>query len=642
MAAFLESAVVLFSSGTLGYLCALTLRLPAYSAYIIGMLFLAVFVWIFKGGWVRASRRISRQAAQRHIVLILLCLLAGFFELVSYRPNDDDLNFLHRALIQMQNISEPIIINNTTHELSGLPPISYLHLATFHEFLAASMGSALSMDPVWFYQVGFAFIMGLMFPLIYYCLMRELGVNAKHSNLGIIVLILFLLLDGNSVWTFGNYSLIRLWQGKVFLISALLPCTFMFALRYLRNPTGRNLTIIMLTGVSALGLSGSAVFLFPSMLFALTLAYIAGSRFRRNRLPRALALNLGSAACVLTGVIYVAGIIPSVDTTSWHAWEPNWWKNLNLIMKGGKYELARNVLFVFLVPLTALMSGLSRARYVLVYHLALVILFTNPLTGPVLIGIVFPAAYWRFGYLYMLPLCVGLLPRVTFRALHGLNGTRKTGIDHGRLRYCVALSCVALCVLTAGLAFKSPTISGFRKPSAHQFRPYMAGFSESFKQQLSGRIILAPHDIVAVLGLMEPSSRFIVERLPATVQAFSSIGEHEAGERRMLAQLFVENKKEIPAMVTMDTLIKPTGAEIAESFRHVIRNTSVDTIVAVKEMEDAIERILPEMPGNWKRIDIDIEPLNRTVILRSGMRLIRPAPMTPRHVLYVKNLKAPR
>jgi hypothetical protein len=553
-----EVSTVLFGVWTLVYHAVLALRAPAY---VGGLAWAMAAIAIAAVHW----RRRFRDGTDGRVLAAVAVLgtAAGVFTLFNCRPDADDLSFFHRALVQEH--AAPYALDDTQHGVAGLPPLSPLHVMASYEPLVALVSRLLGLDPLSVYQNAAAAIAAMLLAAVLFLTYVQLGIAAWRSVACTGAALLFLLLDGNSHPSFGNSSLVRFWQGKAILWSLGLPMTTLFLLRWFDGARSRwHAAVLFSAGVSAIGLSNSAVFQIPILGMAAAAAAIVS-----RRCNAAAAMTGAAAVCAYPSTIAAAlftGVMPMPDMSAWLEGAAHWGTNLSYVFDGG-LEILRSVVLLLVVP-AAVLHGSARG-FLLAFSAALVAIFANPLMGPVVISVVHPGAFWRLAYLFPLPLAAGLTVAAQSRTARA--------------------ACLAGIAVIA-VAFRSPIWAGTtaKAPMEYKFAPAECAFSRAVEPLVRGRYVLAPEPVAEVLTLMAPSSRCVACRMGGTLHAFRSAGMEDEGYLRIHAQYAVTRGE----------------AEMVhrQAFLDVVR-TRADAVVTRREHKAFIDALLrrPDASGGWFR-----------------------------------------
>lgn len=533
----IEIVVQLFASWTIAYHVSLLVQLPAQ---LIVLPFLAIFLislYLFYQDSVKALKDFNVLWPKQRTFLFGIfgfCLLLGSLTVFLSRPDYDDFSFFHRVLVQLRHLDQPFFLTDTGHNITGLPALSLTHVMTSYEPLVGLTANWLNIDPLWAYQNLAGFVVAALLPLVYFSLYRQLRLGQIAASIATIIAILFLFLDGNLHRSFGNFAFVRCWQGKAILAMLGVPIAILFCLRFLRCPSWRYFSLVAMVAISAVGLSGSGIFMIPFLIFAIALSYGFSDGNSWQRWKRIILLNLTVFYPVAIAIALKTGILPQpIDVAVWiEGWPATWWQNLQLVV-GDLATLIRNLLILLLLPLI----GLSRQnyRFLVGLSISLCLIFANPLLGSVWLNIVQPGAYWRLAYLFPLPLCTGLIASPLIWRTQKIRAQK---LPLHKLRIGLA-TIVALAIVHAyqfsvfsseNASIRWKTVAEYKLPE-----PELT-FARTISDQVSNRQFLASESIVVALGLINPTVRFEATRPVETLHLLRNFRQPAEGEARVLAQ----------------------------------------------------------------------------------------------------------
>ena len=100
------------------------------------------------------------------------------------------------------------------------------------------------------------------------------SMRVRHTNFALIIVSLFLLLDGENIFSFGVFHGPRIWQGKAFFVSAMIPLLIGAGIVWARSGRRNDLIRFLLVAVGATGLTTTATMLVP--MFTLVIAGVVG------------------------------------------------------------------------------------------------------------------------------------------------------------------------------------------------------------------------------------------------------------------------------------------------------------------------------------------------------------------------------
>ena len=317
----LEGLLALSAAWTLGYHLVVLLHWPAYSIAILALP-LAV-VALLAGGrsppttstWCPGGAATpSPPPWGVYAGLVLISAAVALFTLLVNRPDSDDIAYMRRAVVQAACLRSPVLVSNVTYDANVPDVVPTQYLASY-EVLIGLTGRTLHCDLLNLYFNVFAAGTALAVPWVYYLLFCAWELGPKAAVLAVLGAMLFLVLDGNTHWSPGNFAFVRLWQGKCALVTLGLPLVLLLSWRFLRRPAWTTWYPVFLSGIFAVGLSATGLFLMPGMVLVTSLAYLWGGRRLAGeplaaRCRRAFQLNLAAVYPAALALVLFTGIIP--------------------------------------------------------------------------------------------------------------------------------------------------------------------------------------------------------------------------------------------------------------------------------------------------------------------------------------------
>ncbi len=634
LSSIVELALVLFSSWTLAFQICLFARVPALVAYPLFLCFAAVALWVDRAGtWsaLRNARWTSR------LTLCTLCVASGLAlsSLVANRPHVEDALLFHRGMVQVDQLDQPFIMYNT---LVNDPSItmSGMFAMMSYEMGMALLAKAVGGDALWFCQHIGQMLASFLLPIVYVLLFHRFGLRGLRAVAATLLVLLFLLLDGNVGMSFGHFAFTNLKMGKGILFTLMVPTTLLCTLRYLNRPTRRRLSRIVMCGVCGVGLSASAVFLLPVLVFVTTASYLVSFGLGKRRIGRAFIANLGSAYCVLVAGLILAGLITSPhDTSVWDNFvgRVTWTSNLLYVLQN-RATLQRDFAILLLLPLIGL--PFPWRRYLIAYSFVAVAVFANPVTGPILLKLLTAGAYHRLLYALPLPLCFGLLvncvprTRAEWQSLLGFipvawavlaatlalgkviliwlrqllpriasNASIKVlfeGLDLKSLRPIVTqisaslwgmrrvglslasrLTVAVVTVTALWNAFDHSVLefTGFKRISQYSLPAAERDLCLYLAESIRpSAYVLSPYEIQAVLVLLRPDLRFETEGWAKTIHSFRNNHREEEAKLRARALMLVEPPQERTLGITFRRKSPVVDSVLQHGVEYVILDKS--------------------------------------------------------------------
>jgi len=430
---------------------------------------------------------------------LLLGGLVASLVLVASRPDADDVPYMIYPLQEAAQPGEALPVRRfrlprvPTH--AGMP-VPGLNRNPAYESLVVAAAGVLGLDPLRAYHNYFAALVALAWTFTYAALLRHFRVPSRWVGPALLVTVALLLLDGNAHRSFGNMSLLRIWQGKVVVFAVLVPLLLLFSLRSLARPSARAFFLVALVSVTAVCLNRSAFFMVPILAGCVALAYVISFGWTRHRLGRAAILILTVAPVVVLPALALLASSASMRIVAEIAsgaagGEVTWWDTLRSGTLGNNVVIARNA-SCFLLAFLCVKRPLNRVLPVLALVVCAVGL--NPWTGPLWHRLLTTEASWRLYYLIPLPLAFGLTV-LSVRHLRPL-----------RFSAGLRLAALALVAVTFALSFEKAALSSknsveLKWPLEYRFRSSDLAFARQAAPLLAGKQVLAADPVANILAL---------------------------------------------------------------------------------------------------------------------------------------------
>lgn len=100
------------------------------------------------------------------------------------------------------------------------------------------------------------------------------SMHVRHANFALLIVSIFLLLDGKNIFSFGVFHGPRIWQGKSFFVSAVIPLLIGAGIVWARSGRRNDLIRFLLISIGAAGLTTTATMLVP--MITLVIAVVVG------------------------------------------------------------------------------------------------------------------------------------------------------------------------------------------------------------------------------------------------------------------------------------------------------------------------------------------------------------------------------
>jgi hypothetical protein len=239
-------------------------------------------------------------SASRWGTPLALATAAGFSaaSLFIVNSDGDDSYFVSRsvatAALGRIPFKDAIFTSGAVGPVAGEPPVSSI------EVLAGSLARIAGVPTA-------SFVYYLLLPVVTFAavwavwrLSRTWAPRRAVACFAIAAV--YLLWSGLGPASLGSFHLLRMWQGKAVMVSALVPLLYVHLTRWAERRRRRDLVMLAACGVAATGLTSSAAFVLPLVVGAAAVPLIVSGRVRT-----------GLAACVALAYPVAAGAVVTLQ-----------------------------------------------------------------------------------------------------------------------------------------------------------------------------------------------------------------------------------------------------------------------------------------------------------------------------------------
>ncbi len=580
---------------TLAYQFVLLTRLPAWSVIPI---FVILSVLGFYGArrWLKEGPipRVPYRFCGPHLLLLAMGLGCGTIVLFLLRPNQDDVVYFHRALVQVHHLSEPIFTRQTSVDLDA-SAFSPVHLATSHEMLMALLGHFMGMDPLYFYQVIGHSVCAFAIPFVFYFCARSFDLERWPAAIGAACAVTFLLIDSVGAASFGNTAFCRMWQGKAIVWVFFPAIALSLSYRFLTKKRRSDVYWLTLLAISGVGLSNSALYLVPAAIGCSCLAFCTMQLLERrsvNELWQACKLSLILAIPLVypVGILFALklGVIPI--PTNIKAFGPSlipWRQGIDYVVGRPPSQLWRDLTILSAVPL--LILGGRKGIFVFLYFCYVAALCLSPVMAHFWMRNLTAACYFRLVYLLPLPLLCSFLP------LAVRPSPEADGKWQSRVLPVIGLLVV---LIISSYNYRKLSISPrnkrltWKSPFADQILPANLQFAAAAGPYIARSKLLAPGWTASCeLPLLFPRMKVVAPRL--VTHYFDNAGNSSEGALRGMAQAFIEDRK-----INDPNIL----ARLSASFQTVITSGRATAIAVSETQSERVTKALRLFDPRWHRV----------------------------------------
>jgi Family of unknown function (DUF6077) len=199
-----------------------------------------------------------------HSSELLLWLLAAagvVLTLISHRPDADDAFYVNVAVTAVDAPGRALLSGDTMHGIPGLPLNFPIYRVHSYELLNGALAYLTGIPAIYSFHWLSAAFAALLVPLAHARLFRIL---TPRQWLATVATLMFVLVAaGETHRWYGNFSFVRMWQGKSIALFVFMPLVYAYALRFAVRPNLRHWAMLALAQIAAVGSSSSALWVAP-------------------------------------------------------------------------------------------------------------------------------------------------------------------------------------------------------------------------------------------------------------------------------------------------------------------------------------------------------------------------------------------
>src|SRR5947207_9644286 len=196
-------------------------------------------------------------------VLILLVILAPIVTYLAHRPDVDDAVYVGTAADAVAHPELAVLSHDALYGDQKFPLMLPSYAVESYELLIALMARLLGGPPIFWAHAVVPTILAALVPIAWFRLMQIL---APRGYVVATVLALLLLSLPAEFRGFGNFALVRLFQGKALFVSIAIPLLFCFAWEFIETGRKRMWIVSLACAIASVGLTASAIFVVPLAL----------------------------------------------------------------------------------------------------------------------------------------------------------------------------------------------------------------------------------------------------------------------------------------------------------------------------------------------------------------------------------------
>ncbi len=343
-------------------------------------------------------------ASRRHEqILWVLAIACALIALCAHRPDRDDSFYVNLAVAAIDHPEDTLLSDDTLMGIPGLP----LHLVAYRvhsvELFYAVISYVTGIPAIYAFHWLSAAIGGLLMPLCFARLFRWL--TPRRWLWATIAMVFVLVAVGETHRWYGNFGLVRMWQGKAYFLFLLGPLIYAHALRFAARPKLTTWLLLAAAQISSVGCTSTALWAAP------VAALIALSSVLRPFVWRDLLLffagALSSTYLLIIGSVLKGTVQKILQNKLQDLPVGTRLPEALTIMLGDSH-----LLFFCMVAIVSAWAlcppGIGR-RFAIVAPLAVLLVLLNPYLAEWIILHLTGPAYWRGLWAMPLPLLMALV-----------------------------------------------------------------------------------------------------------------------------------------------------------------------------------------------------------------------------------------
>ena len=186
---------------------------------------------------------------------------------VTLRPQSDDTNYVNLSTWIADRGSMPLRDTIYSDQIFETRPLGSAWESMWGVFAYITNSSA----PTLLYVIAVPVLTAISI----FALDRGMrSMHVRHTNFALVIVSLFLVLDGANIFSFGIFHGARIWQGKAFFVSAMIPLLIGAGIVWARSGRRNDLIRFLLIAIGSAGITTTATMLVP--MITLVIAGVVG------------------------------------------------------------------------------------------------------------------------------------------------------------------------------------------------------------------------------------------------------------------------------------------------------------------------------------------------------------------------------
>ncbi|WP_266183406.1 hypothetical protein [Dyella humicola] len=356
---------------------------------------------------------LARAANKEALVWMLVaCALGALAATCLHRPDADDVIYLPKVLYLLAHSDARIdgLIPELAHSPAlSLPIAAAPYYPTSYEFVQAVFAHVSGLDFLKVYYVlapCAAAAFGVLFIILN---LRLLGLSARTAAICAALLVPVLLLMGESHRSFGNFTLVRMFQAKCAFIFVGLQASIAVSLLFFKEPKAARWVTLLVGFLAVVGMTTTALIMLPLLAIPLFVSWWCTESHRRV-IPVGVAYGLALLPVAAFALDYRRYALERAGYGSdLNAGFPNTFMGQLDLVTGGSSLPTAFVVFALAAGICLYSWRVRRHAFLLLWTAIAFALYLNPWSAPGIMKFVATEnIYWRLFYLLPVPLMIGM------------------------------------------------------------------------------------------------------------------------------------------------------------------------------------------------------------------------------------------
>ncbi len=356
---------------------------------------------------------LAKTADRRALVWVLMaCVLGALAATCLHRSDSDDVIYVPKVLHLLAHPETPMdgLIPELAHNpVLSLPKAAATYYPTSYEFIQAVFAHATGTDFLTIYYV-FAPCAAAIFGVLSIILnLRLLGLSTHAAAICAVLLIPLFLLMGESHRSFGNFTLVRLYQAKCVFIFTGTQAFIAASLLFFKKPGAACWIALLVVVLAVVGVTTSALVMIPLLAIPL---FVSWSCIEPHRHVTAMSIAYGLA--LLPVAVF------ALDYRRYAFERAGFGSDLNAgfpstfmgqieLVTGGLSSPPTLVAFALALGICLYTWRIREHAFLLLWTAITVALYLNPWSAPgIMRFFTTENIYWRLFYLLPIPLTIGM------------------------------------------------------------------------------------------------------------------------------------------------------------------------------------------------------------------------------------------